>query len=90
MFGLTLRVVTKTSDDEIEVSPRVIVEFERQFQTGIGRAFQNDQRLEHIYWLAWKASKDTKPFEQWLDDVVDVQIVTDDERPLSDSQSPGS
>lgn len=90
MFGLTLRVVTNTSDVEIEVSPRVIVEFERQFQTGIGRAFQNDQRLEHIYWLAWKASKDTRPFEQWLDDVLDVQIVTDDERPLSDSQSPGS
>lgn len=90
MFGLTLRVVTNSSDVEIEVSPRVIVEFERQFQTGIGRAFQNDQRLEHIYWLAWKASKDTRQFEQWLDDVLDVQIVTDDERPLSDSQSPGS
>jgi hypothetical protein len=89
MFGLTLRVVTSDGEDEIGVSPRVIVEFERQFQTGIGRAFQQDQRVEHVYWMAWKASRSTKTFDDWLDGVLDVQIVEQDERPLSDSPSPG-
>lgn len=83
MFGLTLRVVTTGGDEEVKVSPRVVVAFEREFQTGLGRAFQNDQRAEHMFWLAWKASGSTKTFDAWLDDVQDVQLVTDGERPLS-------
>lgn len=83
MFGLTLRVVTDEGDEEVKVSPRVVVAFERQFQTGLGRAFQNDQRAEHMFWLAWKASGSTKTFDAWLEQVQDVELVTDVERPLS-------
>lgn len=85
MFGLTLRVVTKDSDEEVGVSPGTVVAFERQFQTGLGRAFQSDQKAEHIFWLAWKATKSKKGFEAWLDDLVDVQIVEGSERPLSET-----
>jgi len=83
MFGLTLRVVTSSDEKEVQVSPRVVVAFEREFQTGLGRAFANDQRAEHMFWLAWKASGSAQTFDAWLDDVRDVEIVTDVERPLS-------
>lgn len=89
MFGLTLRVISKDGETEVAVTPRISVEFERQFQTGIGRAFQ-DQKLEHIYWLAWRAAGSPNEFETWLDGLVDVQIVEQVERPLSDSPQLGS
>lgn len=86
MFGMYLRVVTKKGEDEVPVTPRVSVEFEREFQTGLGRALQNDQKLEHMYWIAWKASGSKAAFESFLDDLIDVQVIMGDERPLSDSQ----
>ena len=86
MFGMYLRVVTSKGEDEVPVTPRVSVEFEREFQTGLGRALQNDQKLEHMYWIAWKASGGKGTFESFLDDLIDVQVIMGDERPLSDSQ----
>ena len=56
MFGMQLHVVTTDGAQDVKLSPRVIVEFERQFQTGLGRAFQTDQKAEHMFWLAWKAT----------------------------------
>ena len=85
MFGLNLRVVTRDGEKTVPVTPRVSVEFERQFQTGIGRAFQ-ENKVEHIYWLAWKASGGDGTFESWLDELVDVQMAEDAQRPLSGSQ----
>jgi major membrane immunogen (membrane-anchored lipoprotein) len=85
MFGLTLRVVTSNGDEEVSVTPRVVVAFEREFQTGLGRAFQSDQKAEHMFWLAWKASGSKKSFDSWLDDLVDVQIVEAVERPLPET-----
>jgi hypothetical protein len=85
MFGLTLRVVTNDSDEEVPVTPKTVVAFEREFQTGLGRAFQSDQKAEHIFWLAWKATGAKKGFDAWLDTVVDVQIVEGNERPLSET-----
>jgi len=85
MFGLTLRVVTNDSDEEVPVTPKTVVAFEREFQTGLGRAFQSDQKAEHIFWLDWKATGAKKGFDAWLDTVVDVQIVEGNERPLSET-----
>ena len=85
MFGLTLRIVSEDGDVEVPVKPSAIVAFEREFQTGLGRAFQTDQKAEHVYWLAWKASGSKKGFEAWLDTVFDVQIVTGNELPLSET-----
>lgn len=85
MFGLNLRVITKNGEKNVPVTPKVSVEFERQFQTGIGRAFQ-ENKVEHIYWLAWKALGGPESFDSWLDNLVDVQMVEAAERPLSDSQ----
>lgn len=85
MFGLNLRVITKDGEKNVPVTPKVSVQFERQFQTGIGRAFQ-ENKVEHIYWLAWQASGAPGDFDLWLDKLVDVQMVEAAERPLSDSQ----
>jgi hypothetical protein len=86
MFGMYLRVITSKGEDEVAVTPRVSVEFERQFQTGLGRALQNEQKLEHMYWIAWKATGGKGTFEAFLDDLIDVQVIMGDDRPLSDSQ----
>ena len=82
MFGLVLRVITADGEDEFPVTPRVIVAFEREFQTGLGRAFQSDQKAEHMFWLGWKASGSKKGFDAWLDTLIDVQVVESAERPL--------
>lgn len=86
MFGMYLRVITENGEDEVPVTPRVSVEFERQFQTGLGRALQNEQKMEHMYWIAWKASGAKGTFETFLDGLIDVQVIMGDDRPLSDSQ----
>lgn len=82
MMGLRLSVFTVDGAlGEFVVSPKVQVEFERQFKTGIGKAFSQEQRVEHMYWLAWKAvhaaGHNVKPFDTWLNDVTDVQLVED-------------
>jgi uncharacterized NAD(P)/FAD-binding protein YdhS len=82
MFGLVLRVITPNGSEEYGITPRVVVAFEREFQTGLGRAFQSEQKAEHMFWLAWKASNDTRDFNTWLDGLVDVEIVEGRERPL--------
>lgn len=85
MFGLVLRVVTEDGEAEVPVTPKVIVQFEREFQTGLGRAFQNDQKAEHMFWLAWKASSSKAAFDSWLDKVQTVEVVEGNERPLSET-----
>lgn len=89
MMGLKLRVVTTEGElGEFVVTPKVQVEFERHFKIGVGKAFQQEQRVEHMYWLAWKAvhaaGHNVKPFDSWLDAVVDVQMV-DDAAPLDET-----
>lgn len=89
MMGLKLRVVTTEGElGEFVVTPKVQVEFERHFKIGVGKAFQQEQRVEHMYWLAWKAvhaaGHNVKPFDSWLDAVVDVQMV-DDASPLDET-----
>lgn len=67
------------------VTPKVIVEFERHFKTGLQAAFLNDQHMEHTFWLGWKAEhlagQVVKPFDGWLDEVARVELV-DESHPL--------
>jgi hypothetical protein len=78
MLALRLTVVTADGSNTYGVSPKVQVEFERHFKVGIAKAFQDEQKVEHIYWLAWKAAHAggavVKPFDGWLDDILDVQL----------------
>ena len=88
MLTMSLRVVRQdgTSTD-YAVTPKTVVQFERQFSKGVGKAFSEDQKAEHLYWLAWKSQQNAgdavKPFDGWLDDVVDVQMLEDGAAPLT-------
>lgn len=73
--------VTHTDSAEAStypVTPAVQVAFERNFKTGIGKAFSEEQRIEHVYWLGWKAEHAagvTVPlFDPWLETVAEIDI----------------
>lgn len=82
MISMTLRVVTDSSSGEYQVGPKVQVAFEREWKVGLPKAFGDQQRLEHLYWIAWKAMEASgaivKPFEAWLDTVQSVEMVGQD------------
>lgn len=56
MDGLAVKV--KTTDGveaSYRLTPRIIVAFEQNFGKGMPHLLGQEQRVEHIYWLAWKA-----------------------------------
>ncbi len=82
MQGWSVKVVkTDGSEATFPVTPKVLVEFERFYKVGVGKAFQDEQRLEHVYWLAWKAAhaagEQVTVFDTWLDTVVSVDLDTE-------------
>jgi hypothetical protein len=85
MILLTLRVTHNGDTNEYPVGPKVQVAFEREWKMGMPGAFTDNQKMEHLYWLAWKAQQTSgavvKPFDGWLEGVESVEIVEVD-RPL--------
>lgn len=73
-------VVTKTdgTSTEYPITPKTVVAFERNFKTGLGVAFSNEQKIEHVYWLAWDAERtagNVVPlFDKWLEDILHADI----------------
>lgn len=89
MISMKLDIVMVTGETvPVVVSPKVQVEFERHYNCGIASAFGgDDMRMEHVYYLAWKAAshlrKTSKSFDDWLDDVEDIEMEEDDAVPLA-------
>ena len=56
MDGLAVKVKT-TDGNEVsyKLTPRIIVAFEQNFGAGMPKLLGEQQKIEHIYWLAWKA-----------------------------------
>ena len=83
---MKLEVVTTGGRFPVNITPKVQVEFERHYGLGIAKAFSEEQKIEHIYFLAWKAMQyaglTASQFDAWLDDVVDVEISGGEESPL--------
>jgi hypothetical protein len=82
MIGLKLTVVTQDSTFDVAVTPRIQVEFERHYKTGIAKAFGDELHMESIYWLAWKAATrqgcvPDMTFDAFLDALVDVEMGDD-------------
>lgn len=83
MDGLSIKV--KTTDGQeasYKLSPRVIVAFEQQFGKGLPRLLGEEQRIEHIYWLAWKSMQVNgvvvKPFgPEFLDTIISAELDSD-------------
>lgn len=91
MISLSLRVTTTNGTNDYQVGPKVQVAFEREFKVGLPKAFAADQKMEHLYWLAWKCAEQVaksggpavKPFDGWLDTVESVEVIGVDDDPLS-------
>ncbi len=78
MDGLSIKV--KTSDGEegvYSLRPKTLVAFENKYNKGFAKLLTEDQKLEHIYFLAWAAMKDAgkvvKPFGESFLDTLDTQ-----------------
>lgn len=83
MDGLAIKV--KTTDGleaSYKLTPRLIVAFEQQFGKGLPRLIGEEQKIEHIYWLAWKAMQINnivvKPFgPEFLDTLLSAELDSD-------------
>ena len=89
MAGLMrLRIEPITGDAyEVNVTPKVIVELERQFSKPMTDILSADSvSFEAIYWAAWKGTqvsgRPAKPFDEWLNDIDSVESVEEARVPL--------
>ena len=90
MFNLSLRVTTEGAPArDVAITPATIIGFERQFQIGLARAFEQDQRFEHMLWLGWDATRRAGhtglEFDDWVNTVVSIEPAETVERPLADT-----
>jgi len=83
MDGLHIKVKTNDGvEGTYSLRPRSIVAFEQKFGKGFAKLLSEDQKLEHIYFLAWNALKDggkvVKPWgDGFLDTLDSVELVVD-------------
>jgi hypothetical protein len=83
MDGLSLKIKTNDGVDSVfSLRPRTIVAFEQKFGKGLAKLFSEDQKMEHIYYLAWQSLKDNgrvvKPFgPEFLDTLESVEMISD-------------
>ena len=84
MDGLKIKVKTTdgTNDGIYSLRPKTLVAFENKYNKGFAKLLTEEQRLEHIYFLAWAAIKDSgkvvKPFgESFLDTLESVELESD-------------
>jgi hypothetical protein len=83
MDGLSVKVKT-TDGNEVsyKLTPRIIVGFEQNFGAGMPKLLGEQQKIEHIYWLAWKAMQVNgvvvKVFgPEFLDSIVSAELDSD-------------
>lgn len=83
MDGLKVKVKTTDGLEALyPLRPKSIVAFEQKFGRGFAKLLSEEQKLEHIYFLAWAAMRDSgkpvKPFgEAFLDTLDSVELATD-------------
>lgn len=83
MDGLAIKV--KTTDGveaSYKLTPRIIVAFEQNFGAGMPKLLGEQQKVEYIYWLAWKAMQVNgvvvKLFSpEFLDTIVSAELDSD-------------
>jgi hypothetical protein len=83
MDGLAIKVKTIDGAETIyKLTPRIIVAFEQHFAKGLPHLIGTEQKIEHIYWLAWKAQQVNgvvvKPFgPDYLDTILSAELDAD-------------
>ena len=84
MDGLGIKVKTiEGNETTYKLTPRVIVAFEQQYGKGMPKLLGEEQKIEHVYWLAWKCMQSNgvivKPFgPEFLDTIVSAELDADD------------
>lgn len=51
---MKIKIKRTTGEKTYDIIPLVEVAFEKEFKGGFYHIWQNESRLEHLYWLAWK------------------------------------
>lgn len=83
MDGLAIKVTPVDGDTvTYKLTPRIIVAFEQQFGKGMPKLLSEEMRIEHVFWLAWKAQQTNgvivKPFgPDYLDTLVTAELDSD-------------
>lgn len=71
---------------EISITPAVIVAAERHFGKAMNQLFGESMSYEALAWVAWKgthrAGVVVKPFDEWLDDVENIDAGEEKRVPL--------
>jgi hypothetical protein len=84
-------VKTGGAEKVYKILPATIVAFEHHFSIGLAGL----TTMEQLYWISWDAEtraekaagKVTKLFEDWLNDIEDVEEVPDERRPTVEAPS---
>jgi hypothetical protein len=71
---------------EHQITPRIEVAFELYAKKGFRKAFREDEKQEHLYWLAWEcirtSGETVKTYgPDFLDTLAEVEVL--DDEPLS-------
>ena len=83
MDGLAVKVKTVDGAEvSYKLTPRIIVAFEQNFGAGMPKLLGEQQKVEHIYWLAWKCQQVNgvvvKLFgPEYLDTIVSAELDAD-------------
>jgi hypothetical protein len=83
MDGLAVKVKTIDGvEASYRLTPRIIVAFEQNFGAGMPKLLGEGQKVEFIYWLAWKAMQVNgvvvKLFgPEFLDTIVSAELDSD-------------
>lgn len=77
--------ITQTDGNvtEIRITPRLEVAFELKWKGGFHKTFREQERNEHLYWLAWEAMRQNDHVvpvfgDKFLETLESVDLVDDD------------
>lgn len=82
---LTIDYTDGRNSQTVRALPVTQVAFEREHSCSIG-VIATEQKLSHVYWLAWHAARPGVDFDAWLDAVesIDVEVdATDPTKPAA-------
>ena len=75
---------------EVAVRPRVVIEFESEFEMSFNAIFGLAGRTEHVPWMVWKQEHPGLKYPEFVDALEPgmVLLVPDDDEPGDDGDEP--
>lgn len=61
----------------VATTARGVVEFESAFAVSVTSLSSEMPMMSYHYWMAWRCSGSSEQFDQWIDALVDFEVVTD-------------